>query len=185
MNWKVITPPQITPVTLEEVKAHLKVTGTDEDSLLTIYVEAATNAAQAYTNIRFINTDIEEVFEDFHEMTYLRFPTQAIESIEYDASDDTVKTVDTDIYVLNTYTEPQVLLRQSGKMWPTDLAEKRMRIRVRYTAGFGEQTTHVPSDIRSAILLIVGHLYENREDSVSALPKASTRLLEPWRVYHL
>jgi uncharacterized phiE125 gp8 family phage protein len=185
MNWKVITPPQVTPVTLEEVKAHLKVTGTDEDSLLAIYIQAATNAAEAYTNIRFIDTEIEEVFDEFHEMTYLRFPTKQIDSIKYDSSDDTEKTVNTAIYVLNTYTEPQVLLRQSGQNWPNDLADKRLRIRVRYIAGFGDEPSTVPADIRSAILLIVGHLYENREDTVSALPKASTRLLEPWRVYHL
>lgn len=185
MNWKVITAPQVTPVTLEEVKAHLKVSGNAEDALLAIYIQAATYAAEAYTNIKFIDTEIEEVFQNFFECTYLRFPSKQIVSIKYDADDDTEKTVSTSVYVLNTYTEPQVIMRAKNESWPTDLADKHLRIRVRYTAGFGPAPTDVPSDIRSAILLIIGHLYENREDTVSALPKASTRLLEPWRVYHL
>jgi hypothetical protein len=40
----------------------------------------------------------------------------------------------------------------------------------------------VPDAIKQAILLIVGRMYELREDSVSRLPKASEYILDPYRV---
>jgi uncharacterized phiE125 gp8 family phage protein len=182
MNWKIITPAAATPVALADAKKHLKVSGTAEDDLITLYLQAATEMAESYLGIRLINTVIEEMYEEFSEISFLRFPAQTITSIKYDADDDTEKTVSTSIYTLNTYTEPQIILRNVGEEWPIDLADKNNRIRVRYTAGFGSAPSSVPANIRAAILIILGELYENREDRVSALPKASHRLLEPWRI---
>lgn len=182
MNWKIITPAAVTPVSLTDAKKHLKVSGTAEDDLITLYLEAATQMAESYLGIRLINTVVEEVYEEFTDIAFLRFPAQSITSIKYDADDNTEKTVSTSVYTLNTYTEPQIILKNVDQEWPTDLADNKNRIRVRYTSGFGSAPSDVPANIRAAILIILGDLHENREDRVSALPKASHRLLEPWRI---
>ena len=36
-------------------------------------------------------------------------------------------------------------------------------VNIRFTAGFGDEADNVPKRIRTAIKLLVGHLYENRE----------------------
>jgi uncharacterized phiE125 gp8 family phage protein len=182
MGYKVITPASTTPVSLVDAKKHLKVSGNSEDDLIQLYLEAATNMAEGYLGMKLINTVIEEAYDEFTDISLVRFPTQAITSIKYDAEDTTEKTVSTDIYTLNTYVEPQMIVKNEAESWPIDLADKPNRIRVRYTAGYGSTPASVPANIRAAILVILGDLYENREDKISALPKASTRLLEPWRI---
>lgn len=183
MNWKVITPAAVSPVALAVAKEHLRVLHTAEDDLIQLYIDAATQAAEGYLGFRLINTVIEEVYEQFSDIAYMRFPQTAITSIKYDADDNTEKTVSTDVYTLNTYTIPTMIIRNPNEEWPTDLASKSLPIRVRYTAGFGGAPSDVPEGIRHAILIILGHMYENREDNVSNLPKASHRLLDPWKLH--
>ena len=43
----------------------------------------------------------------------------------------------------------------------------------------------IPADIVSAILLIASSLFSNPMDSVETLPKASSKLLRPYRNYEL
>ena len=56
------------------------------------------------------------------------------------------------------------------------------------TCGYGDDgassdgAASVPEAIKQAVLLIIGKMYELREDSVSRLPKASEYILEPYRV---
>jgi uncharacterized phiE125 gp8 family phage protein len=58
---------------------------------------------------------------------------------------------------------------------------------VRFTAGYGDTASDVPQTIRQAILLAVGHWYENREATVAVgnvreLPLGIEALLWPYRV---
>ena len=50
---------------------------------------------------------------------------------------------------------------------------------VTYTAGMAS----VDPDIKAAILLHAAALFNNPVDSVEVLPKASTRLLDPYRTW--
>ncbi len=63
-----------------------------------------------------------------------------------------------------------------------DVYERADAIQINFTGGFGSSGSDIPDAIKQAILLIVGHLYEKREDTVSRLPKASEYLLEPYRI---
>jgi len=49
-EYKLITPPAVTPVTLAEAKAHLKVTDTSEDAEIILWIEAATCIAEVFLN---------------------------------------------------------------------------------------------------------------------------------------
>lgn len=70
------------------------------------------------------------------------------------------------------------------QVWPGSY-HREDAVSVTYVAGYGNADA-VPAPIKAAILLIVGHLYENREAStvgVSAelLPMAVDALLAPYR----
>ena len=54
-------------------------------------------------------------------------------------------------------------------------------VEITYTAGMKE----VPYDIQAAILLHASALFNNPVDSVETLPKASTNLLRPYRLWEL
>jgi len=63
-------------------------------------------------------------------------------------------------------------------------------VQVEFTAGYGSPAeppaaavvAAIPQPIISAILLTVGHLYENRGDAVAELPPAAQWLLDPYRI---
>ena len=63
-----------------------------------------------------------------------------------------------------------------------DLYNRADAIEIQFKCGYGTAASDVPDAIKQAILLIVGRMYELREDSVSRLPKASEYILDPYRV---
>ena len=67
-----------------------------------------------------------------------------------------------------------------GISLPT-LDDRANAIEIKFKAGYGTSADDVPEAIKSAILLIIGFMYEKREDTVSRLPKASEYLLDPYR----
>lgn len=86
--------------------------------------------------------------------------------------------------ILDDYSTPNRLRPPVGG-WPAGGP-----IRIRYAAGYGVDSDDVgeplPSAIRSAILLVFGHLYANREETtekaMQSLPLGVEALLRPLRV---
>lgn len=94
-------------------------------------------------------------------------PVQSVTSITY-ADADNVDTVmpDTD-YEIDPYGDRARLILTYGATWPTALLRQNS-VRVRYVTGYDAPGTSpvawpIPRMARSAILLMLGHLYENRE----------------------
>ena len=68
----------------------------------------------------------------------------------------------------------------NGISYP-NVYERADAIEIKFKAGYGTGAGDVPEAIKTAILLIIGFMYEKREDTVSRLPKASEYLLDPYR----
>jgi uncharacterized phiE125 gp8 family phage protein len=69
--------------------------------------------------------------------------------------------------------------------WPTHM-ETMNAVKVTFVAGYGAASA-VPAALKSAILLLVGHWYTNREavmvgESVAELPLAVSALVAPFRM---
>ena len=59
-----------------------------------------------------------------------------------------------------------------GKVWPVTLPQIGATT-MRIVAGYGPDASTVPENVKEAVLLVVGHLYENREATVSGpVPQA-------------
>jgi uncharacterized phiE125 gp8 family phage protein len=85
-------------------------------------------------------------------------------------------------YIVVADTEPGIITLARDKTWPTPTLRTVAPIRVRYVAGYGATAASVPSRYKQAILLLVGHWYENREavnigNIVNTLPLAVDALL--------
>lgn len=70
---------------------------------------------------------------------------------------------------------------QKGVSQPS-LYKRADAIEIQFKCGYGTAASDVPEAIKQAILLVVGKMYELREDSVSRLPKASEYILDPYRI---
>jgi uncharacterized phiE125 gp8 family phage protein len=113
-------------------------------------------------------------------------PLQSIEEVVYIDSNGVEQTLAASAYKVDALTDPGRIAPAYGEVWPTTRAEPNA-VRIRFVAGFGDSSSAVPAPIKQAILLLVGHLFENREAVQSAgdfyrLPLGAEALLSPYRV---
>lgn len=173
------------PVSLEFVKVHLRVDHTDDDDYITSLINAAADYCSSYTQRALLTTNVVAICDSFQKTLELPLsPCQSIESVIYLDSSGSEQTLDASKYKLNTYAEPSTFVMLNG--WPDTLWQFDA-VKITYTSGY-ESADDIPAQIKQAILLIVGHYYENREESVkgtiiSEIPLASKYLLDQVRIY--
>lgn len=183
MSYEIATAPTAEPVTLTEVKAHLRISGTDEDALLAIYITAAREFIESYTNRALMPQTVKQY--------YNRFPTDAIElrltpvtdvtSVKYKDTSGSQQTVSAADYQKNIISQPAYIRPVTS--WPeTDCSENNVVIE--FVAGHADQSS-VPAKIKEVILLLIGEMYENRENTVKKLPTAVEYYLTALKVHLL
>lgn len=176
---------------LAEIKAHLRVTGTDEDAHLANLALIATahlEGPDGYLNRALPTQNWRLTLGCFPGGNGLRIPlppTASIVSVKYDDTGDAEQTVATTVYELKTRHGRSTLVLQAGEAWPGSVKDAPGAVRVEFTAGYGE-ASDVPAAIRMAVLLMVGSLYGVRETVMTATIVAENpalqALLEPYRV---
>lgn len=103
-------------------------------------------------------------------------PVQSVTGVSYVTAFGGVATLPPPTYALSD----RVLFPVGGASWPIT-ASRPDAVSITYVAGYAPGT--LPAPIRQALLLKVGALYANRNDSAAVTDLASDRLLSPWRVF--
>lgn len=163
----IATPAASEPVTLAEAKAHCRVDNSDEDELFTAYIASARQMVEAYTGRALITTAYTMKIDTFPsgagDICLPRTPLGTVTGITYVDVNGTTQTLSTDYYdVLSDSVSASVVLKPL-KEWPNTQFEKRRAVTVAFTAGYGAAASSVPQAARSAMFLLIGNLYENRE----------------------
>lgn len=148
--------PGVSPVTLDEAKKHLRVTGDEFDDSIWGMVEAATSTAENITGLKF-RKGTYKVTSEY--LRVIRTELMPILSAEVRVDGKIVEGVDV----------------EGSRIILPDMKGETVEITI--------QTGYkiLPYDIRAAILLMAGKLFDNPSDSVENLPKASTNLLKHYR----
>ena len=108
-------------------------------------------------------------------------PLISVTSIGYIDSGGNSQVWDATQYVTGRFNDTSFIVPKIGYSWPTDVAPNYPNaVTVTYQAGFGANASFVPTNIRSALLLMIAKMYEKREDPTAALPQASEHLLRPY-----
>jgi uncharacterized phiE125 gp8 family phage protein len=171
----VLTPPSGQPLTLAEAKTHLRVDGSEEDALITNLLGAATRQTENVWLWRALVTRQ-------YRLTLLQAPSSPQVYLPM-APVQSVQTVTADGVAVTGFT----LLGSTGILTlPTGTVITKQLV-VEYTAGYGLAAA-VPEDFKAAMLLMIGHWYENREAVVLAtqpakLPLAIQSMLLPYRAW--
>jgi uncharacterized phiE125 gp8 family phage protein len=194
MNYRVTVGPTAEPISIEQARTHLRIEAfgsppahPDDD-----YVEGLITAArlwvQAYLG-RAIGTQTVVVsldaFKDKIELPLA--PAQSVESITYIDSNGATQSVAS--YQFNNYKTPAIIRPLFNQSWPSTRAQESA-VLITYTAGYtvGESPDEfaVPEPIIKAMQLIIGHLYENRQEvstmETYELPMGVKTLLQPYRI---
>jgi uncharacterized phiE125 gp8 family phage protein len=69
----------------------------------------------------------------------------------------------------------------NGKNFPSIYA-RADAIKITFVSGYGSSASDVPEPIKQAVLLMIGSLYEKREETVKRMPTTVEYLLEPYRI---
>ena len=157
-----------TPVTLAEVKAHLRIdpADTSQDDELTLFINAATKFGEKYTGREFINKTFRTFRDCFDPCGFeiRRSRLQSVIDIKYLDSDSVQQTVDSSGY-FNTFSNDFAEIKLNpAQQWPSDVLDRVQAIEIEFVAGYGATSADVPDSIRSALLNHIGALYANRGD---------------------
>lgn len=156
----------MTFVTLPEAKLHLRVDGIDEDAMIGVYIAAAEQSA-----VSLLDRGV------YAGGTALGVAKAAAPG-ELTAATATYTSAIAAAQALADATE------QAAATQAAESAYLRAKVAYRQTM----DGIVVNDTIRAAVLLIVGHLYANREDvvagvSVAQMPNGAEWLLQPYKVY--
>lgn len=171
MTYTVITPPTIEPVTLQELKDHLRLNDNSEDAALNGYIKTAREFFEAYTRRFLMAQTIRQYIHELGYSTYLYGgKVNAINSVKYWDTANVLQTLSTNAYSTDIESIPASIWVMSV---PVVSVTKRPPAYVEYTAGYAT-ANEVPAMIKTAIKLLAAHYYEQRnshiENTLDELP---------------
>lgn len=176
MALTVVTAPAVEPVSLTEAKLHCRVDVSTDDDLITALVQAAREIAEDISRRALITQIWKLILDEFPDTDEIKIPLpplQSVTSITYKDQDGNASTFSSDDYIVNTDSEPGKVVLAYGSSWPSTTLYPTGAVTIQFTAGFGDASTDVPEKYRQAMLLLIGHFYENREAiaTTGAVPK--------------
>jgi len=193
-SLELVTAPAVEPVSLQEARDHLRAiedTAGTEDAVIAGLIKRARelfDGRDGFLGRQLITATWDLTIDEFPIGDFIDLPlapVQSITSITYIDTSGNEQTLDSGVYSLSKdlTNQPRVWLTYTGE-WP-DTRDIQEAVTIRFVAGYGLQAD-VPEPIRAAILLMIGHGYENREpvnigNIVTTIPMTVDALIWPYR----
>lgn len=192
---KIQTAPASYPITKEQAKQNLRLDELDEDdALLDLFISAATDFIEVYTQRRLVTQTWDFYLDDFpgahcefrNGAILLPYPPlQSVSYVKYYDSQGVLTTLanGTD-YVLDSISEPAQLVPAPTKIWPSVETDRINSVEIRFVCGYASVSA-IPASIRQALLFLIAHFYENRNAAnpveLKEIPFGLRALLYPYR----
>lgn len=181
-------PPTVTvaaasePVSLSEAKAHCRVDGDDDDTLLSGLIAAARGHVEAYCGTVLMSQTVAIKCDGFADFALFPIvPLSSVTSVSYVDTAGATQTLSTGVYEVRSDGLIASLALKGGQSWPDTQAGSRITV----TAVVGYST--LPDPVQHAVKLLIGQWYDNRaaatEKPLIAMPNAVEALLTNHRLY--
>jgi phage conserved hypothetical protein, phiE125 gp8 family TIGR02215 len=182
--------PASEPVTVAEAKAHLRVDGVAEDTLIASLILTSRLHIEAALGLALVTQSWRLQLDRWPDPRDVELPLRPLQSVDEvrvvsEAGDPTI--IAASQYLVDVASVPPRLVRRNGLPQPGQVARG---IEIDFTAGYGIAAADVPGPIRQALLLLVAHWYEHRDpievgSADMAIPSAISELLAPFKVPRL
>ncbi len=175
MSLRIVTNATSEPVTLDELKHHLRLSTVDtsEDTLLNSLIVVARSMAENYTKRQFLPAQWRMVLENFPGATGLiELPRPPLTTLACGTStgvivtyikDTTIvddsTTIPSTVFAIDMDSEPGRIYPIYDNEWPSCVTDqKKDAVQITYISGYAT----VPEPIKLWIKMKAGDLYENR-----------------------
>lgn len=137
-TFTVTTLPTAEPISLNEMKLHLRVDHSNDDALITSLIRVAREYAEDVTGKAYMVRTCRQTYDyGWPEIFYLVPPLVEVSSITYDLAGTTTTLASTE-YTEDTKSEPARVYPAYGKYWPI-VRSIRNTITINYITGYGAQ----------------------------------------------
>ncbi len=190
MDLILVTPPALEPLSLQEVKDHLRVDGMEEDSYIEPLIKPAREWAEAFLNRALITQTWDLFLERFprSSRTQIEIPLPALQqivSVKYQDELDVEQTWSNTLYTVDTNREMGRIIPNVNETYPNTFGHIH-DVTIQFVAGYGLNQQDVPRAIMQGMLLKIGHWFERREESsvvpLNRIPDGVKDLLTPYAV---
>jgi uncharacterized phiE125 gp8 family phage protein len=193
MGVRVITPPALEPITLEEAHAWVRDdSDPHNDFALTLLIQAMREYAENLTGRAFVPRTLELTLDSFafcsrgaQGLLLPSPPLVSVESVTYVDVDGADRALSVDVYTVDADSDPGRIYLSYNQSWPSTRAVPGA-VRVRYVAGYAplqvgspavpDYRANIPACVKLWMHTRLATLFENREqiivgDAVSELPR--------------
>lgn len=197
VHWLRTSAPAAEPVTAAEAKLQCHIAGSDYDTELAIYIQAAREDCEEFTGRSLITQTWTMELDEWPnnpEMSGLdryaifvpRPPVASVTSVKYYDTNGTQQTLTVDDDYRVHIGDVTRITPAYGTSWPS-VRPMTKAIEVITVHGYGAASTNVPAKLRQGMLMRIASYFRNREDEISGtitsrFENGSTRLWEPFRV---
>jgi uncharacterized phiE125 gp8 family phage protein len=184
--------PAAEPVSLQEAKAHCRIDGDAEDTLLASLILAARLHVERALDLALITQSWSLYLDRWPDGPAVELPlapVAGVTAVRLYSPTDSFVTLDPALFVLDLASKRARLVRRDAQSWPLP-GRSANGIEIAFTAGYGAAADAVPMPVRLAIKMLVAHWYEAREpvsfaETPSTVPASVTSLLHPYREVRL
>lgn len=191
MTLMLISPPAQEPLTLSDIKEHLRLTTNDDDSAVSQLLVAARHALEARAGLAFLPQQWRLSVDGsgghagcraygYSDIILPITPIRTIDQIECVHQDGTKMVIEPDQYITQTGSVGRIQIKGSLPISIKPFGG----LEITFTAGH-DAIDRIPAELRHAIRLLTAHFFENRESAgerrVFSIPRTIDALIAPYR----
>lgn len=189
MRLTLLQGPAVEPLGLDEAKAHLRLDGEDEDTLVGSLIATARSHIETALGLALITQTWRwqaDRWPNSGVVDLMTRPVQRIDQIAVRQTDGTRQVVDASDYDVD-FVAARVVPQSGARPKP---GIRSGGIEIEFVAGFGDAVADVPEPIRHALRLLTAHWYEVRNpvhigSMATRVPETVSELLMPYRARRL
>ncbi len=186
MSLTLLSPPAGDPVTLSEIKDHLRVTQTDDDALIAGYLAAASRSIEARGGLALMPQQWRLTLDHVPEETVILpiAPATSVDAVTIVDSAGVPQTVAVSAYEFAPGAPGR--LRRAAPWGRPGVALDG--VGVDFTAGYADAAS-APEPLKQAVKILAAHFYEARaaasEDRFYTVPQTVDALIAPYKEVRL
>ena len=180
------------PITLEDLKAHLRIMPgeTEDDDYLNILISMSREYVEQVTNRKLMPQSWKLYLDAWPVKDYVQLPYGKVVSVPstgivYTNSTGDSTTFSSTAWSASTASDPGRVYLEYDSDWPTVTLDNKDPISVEFVCGYSTRAK-IPASIKHAMKIICSNYYENRESIVTGMTVTASipivkALLQPYR----